>query len=95
MTKLRIFFLLIPALFFSRLSEGQDLHPEPEPEPIQLHGALSITNNGFSFIPTFTLGAPAAIWISPYPTKGSVLIRSCDSPWKVNPGRSFSCGAIS
>lgn len=31
------------------------------PEPIQLHGALSVTNNGFSFVPTFTLGKPAAI----------------------------------
>ena len=52
--------------FFSALllviSSLQALGQESESKPIHFNGNISITNNGFSFIPTFSLGEPATVF---------------------------------
>jgi hypothetical protein len=50
-----ILFLYVSFSTFSR-------DPENTKPPLHVGGAATVTNNGISFIPTFTLGKPAAIF---------------------------------
>jgi hypothetical protein len=58
--KFKIFLFVLPSLFIVHLSFSQktdNLKPKTN-----VSGAISITNNGLSFIPTFMLGKPATIF---------------------------------
>jgi hypothetical protein len=51
---------LLLLLFFSLTVFSQNT--EKSPDSFHVKGAISVTNNGISIIPTFTLGKPAAIF---------------------------------
>jgi hypothetical protein len=53
-------FLLIVFILFAHFSFSQEV--EKTKVPGHLGGAVTVTNNGISFIPTFSLGKPAAIF---------------------------------
>lgn len=53
--------LLIVSLMPVLLVNAQD-STRPKKEDFRLGGAVSVTNNGISLLPTFTLGKPAAIF---------------------------------
>jgi hypothetical protein len=57
---LKMRLLLILLLFCSLTVFSQNT--EKSPDSFHVNGAISITNNGISIIPTFTLGKPAAIF---------------------------------
>jgi hypothetical protein len=54
-TLLMLILLNLTLISFSQIQDS-------EKNPIHLNGSVTITNNGISFIPTFTLGKPAAIF---------------------------------
>ena len=61
---------------------------------VAFNGSVSVTNNGFSLIPAFSLGDPAAIVILYAGGKGSALSQSFDIPSKEDHGRLFLSGGI-
>ena len=60
MLRSRVFHLLLASLFalYTASIKGQD---SSESKSYHFNGSVSVTNNGFSFVPTFSLGKPASI----------------------------------
>ena len=82
-----LFSLLIAFMhvaFSQEETSGNDYH---------FDGNVSITNNGFSFIPSFSLGKPATIADLSIGASDSALIHSSGLTWMdSNPGLSFLSG---
>ncbi|MBT34490.1 MAG: hypothetical protein CMO01_32910 [Thalassobius sp.] len=61
MKKILGFLILLTALFI-HVSNNEVLAQDETNKNLHFNGSVSVTNNGFSFIPSFSLGKPATIF---------------------------------
>ena len=71
-------FCMLPVLVWGQL--------EYKPFLDNFRGTASVTHNGISLVPSFSLGEPAAIFDVKMTMENSVLNPICDLHWKVNHG---------
>jgi len=53
--------LLVASVLVAGDARAQDVVAPVTPPPVEMRGAVTVTNNGVSLIPSFTLGRPATI----------------------------------